>query len=79
MVSSRSNEVSNFQGKADRVDLGYAFDTSLQGPPDYLRDVLGMPMDITVPEGYPTCNSIEFGLCPSREGMYCHSGNQSDS
>ncbi|RYN63574.1 hypothetical protein AA0118_g4343 [Alternaria tenuissima] len=46
---------------------GYAFDTSLRGPPDFLQGELGLPENATVPEGFPICNSIEFGLCASRE------------
>ncbi|KAH8629640.1 beta-lactamase/transpeptidase-like protein [Alternaria alternata] len=29
---------------------------------------LGLPENATVPEGFPICNSIEFGLCATREG-----------
>jgi CubicO group peptidase (beta-lactamase class C family) len=50
---------------------GYAFDTSLRGSPDFLQGTLGMPTDITLPNGYPICNSIEFGLCPTRDGKFC--------
>ncbi|USP82873.1 hypothetical protein yc1106_10147 [Curvularia clavata] len=45
---------------------GYAFDTSLRGPPDLLQGKFGLPVNTTVPEGFPTCNSIEFGLCATR-------------
>ena len=53
---------------ADHIVLGYAFDTSLRGPPEFLQGVLGMPADAELPDGYPICDSLEFGPCPSRDG-----------